>query len=466
MHNSPLHSKHPLSAAFLRSVMVFALLWGLPMAGLVLQAMLLPLTGQHTVAQSTVSLFSCRAQRHIIYTDDIASLQVYGGIRWQELPVIRLGGLEKINISFDDLTHIYRRLTYTLTHLESDWTKSEDLLVSDYMTGFNEGMPIEDYAESINTLQPYTHYSLQVPNKAMGIKMSGNYRLDIRDDNDGGRPMLSVFFMVSEDLVDIVSTTRVDTDIDFHKTHQQVDLRLDISRLNATDPRRQIKGYVLQNNRWDDMRVLPQTTRLTPTMMEWQHCRDLIFEGGNEYHKFEMLDIYRNSLNVENNAWDGQQWHSVLFADEPRLAYVYDEVPKGAYILRNSNNYESTTTSEYINVHFTLKTAPLPYRVFVNGMWTRDLFLSDYEMHYDEELHGYTVTVPLKYGYYSYQYLMLPEDGVIEGDPNDDERAGQNTARPLIPPTEGSFYETRNRYTTLIYYRANIDRADRLVGVK
>ena len=37
--------------------------------------------------------------------------------------------------------------------------------------------------------------------------------------------------------------------------------------------------------------------------------------------------------------------------------------------------------------------------------------------------------------------------------------------KTLIPPTEGSFYETRNIYNALIYYKSNTDRADRLVGV-
>ena len=71
-----------------------------------------------------------------------------------------------------------------------------------------------------------------------------------------------------------------------------------------------------------------------------------------------------------------------------------------------------------------------------------------YRMTYNPEQKAYTGTVPLKYGYYSYQYIMLKPDGTT-----------------AIPPTEGSFFETRNIYTVLFYYRGNIDRTDRLVGV-
>ena len=81
-------------------------------------------------------------------------------------------------------------------------------------------------------------------------------------------------------------------------------------------------------------------------------------------------------------------------------------------------------------------------------MWTQGHLTDKYRMTYDAARKAYTCAVPLKYGYYSYRYVMLKPDG--------------STA---IPPTEGSFYETRNTYTALVYYRGTLDRADRLVGV-
>lgn len=406
-----------------------------------------------------------KAQRHIVFSDEIASLQVVAGTRWQDMPMIRLNGNEVLNISFDDLSHAYRRLTYTITHLDADWTPSESLFASDYISGFQSGLTIEDNEESINTIQDYTHYRLQIPNKECRIRMSGNYRLDIKDDNNGDKPMATVFFMVYEEEVGVGLTYSEDTDIDVRKNHQQVSLSVEFSRLHPTNPREQLKGYVIQNGRWDNARRLPMAPRITQNKLEWVHCRDLIFEAGNEYHKFEILDIHRNSLNVENNAWDGDVWHTVLWPDYRRSSYVYDETPKGSFYIRNSDNQESDITSEYVMVHFILQSEPLPYRFFVNGTWTNDRFLEKYEMFYDYDRKVYECVTPLKYGYYSYQYLMLPENDVVDGSPEEDENAGRNLSEPLIPPTEGSFYETRNRYSALIYYRGNGDRTDRLVGV-
>lgn len=397
------------------------------------------------------------AQRNITYTDQIASLQVVAGTRWQEMPIIRLNGNEPINISFDWLSHSYQRLSYTVTHLEADFTTSDAVFTSDYLEGFESGLTIDDYQQSINTLQNYTHYRLQIPNDKCRLTMSGNYRVDITDDDNGGKVLASVFFMVNEAKVTPTMAMTVNTDIDVRHSHQQIELAVDYTTLNATDVRRQVKGYVLQNRRWDNARTLPEASRVSPRQMEWTHCHDLIFDAGNEYHKFEILDIHRNSMNVENNVWDGNNWHTMLWADYNRPSYVYDETANGAFYIRNSDNIENDISSEYVLVHFTLQSPPLTHRLFVNGEWTNDRFLPQYEMHYDKERKVYEGIVPLKYGYYSYQYLML-KDGEY------DEEGTNNTA-PSIPPTEGSFYETRNTYNALIYYRGTNDRADRLVGV-
>lgn len=397
-----------------------------------------------------------RAQRNVILSDKVASLQVVAGTRWQELPVIRLNGHEPVNISFDWLSHEYRRLSYRITHLEADFTPSEDVFTTDYLEGFDSGLTIDDYQQSINTLLDYTHYRLQIPNDHCQLTMSGNYRLDIIDDDDDETVVASAFFMVNEAAVSATMQMTPNTDIDFRHSHQQIELSVDYSPLRAVDARRQIKGYVLQNRRWDNAATLPAATRMSQQLLEWTHCKDLIFNGGNEYHKFEILDIHRNSMNVESNVWENEQWHTILWPDYNRPSYVYDETAQGAFYIRNSDNSENDITSEYVLVHFLLQSPPLSQRLFVNGEWTCDRFLPQYEMHYDSDRKVYEAIVPLKYGYYSYQYLML--------DSSDIKDDGTNTTSPSIPPTEGSFYETRNRYDALIYYRGTNDRADRLVG--
>jgi hypothetical protein len=148
----------------------------------------------------TIMMWCCAltwAQRHIVYSDDIRTLQVVAGVKWQELPVIKLNGAERINISFDELSHEYHRYTYSVVHLEKDWTESTELLPSDYINGFQSGLTIDNFEESINTTQDYTHYKLQIPNQNCRLKMSGNYRVDVIDESNGDERVLSAYFMVN-----------------------------------------------------------------------------------------------------------------------------------------------------------------------------------------------------------------------------------------------------------------------------
>ena len=79
-----------------------------------------------------VCLLPADAQRHEVLSPQIRSLQVVAGDRWMDMPIIELGGDEVINISFDDLTHEYRRMEYRIEHCEADWTVSEEIFESDW----------------------------------------------------------------------------------------------------------------------------------------------------------------------------------------------------------------------------------------------------------------------------------------------------------------------------------------------
>lgn len=99
-------------------------------------------------------------------------------------------------------------------------------------------------------------------------------------------------------------------------------------------------------------------------------------------------------------------------------------------------------------VHFQLECPePINGEVYLNGDWTNDSFLPQYKLDYNEETKRYQAVVPLKLGYYSYQFLVLSPDGRI-----------------TFMPTEGSFFQTENTYQALIYYREQGGRTDKLVG--
>lgn len=413
----------------------------------------------HLLLLTLLSFLTASAQLQEMKSDRIASLQVVAGQDWLGEPIIYLGGDKRIHISFDDLSHDGHRYSYSITHCEPDWTDSEGLFTSDYLTGFQNGQTIEDCEESVNTNQLYTHYSITLPNASCRILMSGNYRVDITDE-DEDEVVASARFMVCEDKVRIAKEVLVDTDIDVRRNHQQVNVSVQYpSSLNCTSPRDEFRVMVMQNHRTDNMVCCPSAPQLAPNTMIWTHTKSLIFPAGNEYHKFEILDVHRNSLGVESLQWDGEWYNVHIYHDYPRKAYVYDEDANGSFYLRNSDNVENDITSEYVIVHFYFDSPELPGDLYVSGRWTTAEDRSKYLMRYDQENCCYHAAIPLKYGYYSYQYVL--ESATLESQAQQRKQPYSKTSL-----TEGDFFQTENQYCVLVYYKNPMDRTWRLVGAE
>ncbi|MBP8038797.1 MAG: DUF5103 domain-containing protein, partial [Prevotella sp.] len=186
--------------------------------------------------------FQAMSQRNEILDDNIASLQVMNGNDWQSLlPIVTLNSSDVVNISFDDFNQQYHRYTYKIEHCESDWSVSNQLFASDYATGFSEGIPIEDISQSVNTNVEYSHLAFSIPNERCNIKLSGNYKVTVVDEDDNNRIILVAHFMVAEPLVNIGMTYRTNTDIDINSTHQQVDMSLSYNNITVSNPDTQIK---------------------------------------------------------------------------------------------------------------------------------------------------------------------------------------------------------------------------------
>ena len=293
----------------------------------------------------------------------------------------------------------------------------------------------------------YTHYQLQIPNERCRLRMSGNYRLRIIDE-DTDEEVACAEFKVVEPLMNVGLSVSNNTDLDVNKRYQQVAMTVRYNGMRVTNPDEQVKTLVMQNGREDNMKQDIRPNYTTTDALRWEHNRDLIFEGGNEYHKFEVLDVSHPTLGIDRITWDGKHYQAYPFVNTPRRNYLYDEDADGAFYIRNSDNVENERTCDYVYVNYKLQPAQ-HYEgasVIVDGLWTTE-HADTYHMSYDESDHSYNATILQKQGYYSYQYLLKDLDG---------------TTHAL--PEEGSFAETENRYQALVYYKGTCERTWRLVG--
>ena len=126
----------------------------------------------------------------------IRTIEFKGSSLQSTLPIIELG--QKLQLSFDDIIGNEADYFYTIEHFNFDWTPS-DLSKGEYLDGFDD-VRIETYENSFNTLQLYSNYKLNIPNReTRAIKKSGNYLLRIF--NDDGEIVFSRKFMVLERLL-------------------------------------------------------------------------------------------------------------------------------------------------------------------------------------------------------------------------------------------------------------------------
>ena len=379
------------------------------------------------------------------YGDNVKTIQAVVNLNWLSPCVMRLHFSDHLYVSFDELSHDYHRYVYRLHHCEPDWSESEELLESDWLEGFNN-VVIDDFERSINTTVPYTHYRFTLPNDQCRPTMSGNYRIDIIDD-DTQEIVASVEFMVTEQSMILSLNASSNTDRDTNVSHQQVTFGLRYGDHLVTNPDEQIQTVVMQNSREDNCVWNAVPSSVNHLGMEWRHRKELIFDAGNEYRKFEVLDPSHPTMGIDRIRWDGEYYQVFPFLSEPRPNYIYDEDADGSFIIRNSNDRENDTTCDYVWVNYRLKAPELKEgQIVIDGRWTTEE-PETYVMSYDPEQRLYTAKILQKQGYYSYQYLWVTADG---------------ETRPL--PSEGNFFQTENRYQAFVYYKGTGERTWRLTS--
>lgn len=394
-----------------------------------------------------VSLYAQFMER---YSTSIGAMQMVVNQSWDRPAVLTLASDDEICFSFDEMSHSYRRFVCRITHCNADWTKSE-LFPIDYMSGFNE-FNIEEWNNSENTTTQYTHYEFSIPNEQLSLKVSGNYKVEIFDDDADDEEPVAVFgFAVLERKVALRATVSSNTEIDINKEHQQVSIVVDYSGYRISNPSADIDLVVTQNRRRDNMVTGLKPVYITGTTLEYVHEKGLVFEAGNEYRRFEITDPHSPGMNVERVSYDGEVYHTDLYPDRANRSHLsyYDE--DGRYFVNTLEGYGSALEADYTLVHFVLD---MPYRsggnFYLLGDWWGNGFRDSNILVYDNMAGAYVSSQFLKFGVYNYQYVWVPDE----------------QSRAYTKPAEGDFYNTENEYLILLYHREFGARYDKLIGMQ
>lgn len=382
-------------------------------------------------------------------SEDVHTVQVNKNGNWASIPVIDLSGDNYININFDILGEdSYRALKYRIINCDADWNKSR-LLDLEYLDGFND-LLIDDYAQSVNTIVDYTNYNFQIPNDRQRLKLSGNYAVEVYAEDEQNKVLLMACFSVLDSKVKIDGAFSSNTDIDANKEHQQVNFSINTAGIQIRDPFSDLKVVVRQNNRMDNQRVGVKPTYIQGDKLIYEHNRDLIFDAGNEYRRFESVSYRYNGLNIESTDLTRPYYLTSIITDKVRAGkrYIYDQDQNGRYLIRNAEANDADTQADYFKTRFTLDIPePILEPIYLNGGFTNNRFDEKYLMKYDIANKVYTADVVLKQGAYNYQYLT---------------QSGKIYSQAKI---EGNYFETENEYAVYVYYRPVGFLSDQLIGL-
>lgn len=388
-----------------------------------------------------------QAQFMRAFSSSICSMQMVLNDDWRQPPVMRLHGDDVLQFSFDEMSHTYHRYIYRITHCRANWEPSE-LFEIDFLNGFNE-MPIEEWENSVNTTMLYTNYTFTIPNENVSLKLSGNYIVEIIDDEDDEEVVAEFRFSVAEQRVALSAGASGNTDIDMNKSHQQVSFTVHYPKYDIKDPAAEIIPVVYQNRRADNAVTGLKPTYITGSTLQYTNNRALIFDAGNEYRRFELTDPRVCGMGVERIAFLEPFYHASLYADQPYSFHRNGRDENGRCFVNTLEGYGTFIEADYLFVHFTLDA---PYRAggsyYLLGDFCKNRFEEENKLEYDYEKRAYCVTKMLKLGLYNYAYVWLP-DGAKKAD---------------MLPAEGNCYDTENEYLILIYHREFGSRYDKLIG--
>ena len=357
-----------------------------------------------------------------------------------------------LHISFDEMSHDVHFYTYRISRPYEYYLSSNE-----YVQGFTTG-DITEYEHSINTSREYTHYSFDFPNEDMRLTMSGLYRLYIYEGTDWTKRVAEVDFYVVDPRVQIDARVRANTDIELNGRYQQVDVDVDISALDIHSPD-EVRILVVKNNRKGCS--ISKPTFVEPNRLRFINNKDLIFEGGNEYHHFDAFSCFYAGYGIDRVYHENGDYHVLLNPDDVTNGqYIHEFDSYGRFVVNAERTNNPDTEAEYMWVYWSLP-MDKPFfdgALYVDGeLFNNELNLRN-RMEYDNELKCYWLTSLVKQGGYDYRYVFLPKR-VMYGD------VGYQPSY-TIERVDGSYWQTENEYTIYVFWKPFGARYELLVGVQ
>lgn len=404
---------------------------------------------------SVLSLQNFAQTPDSIYLPSIRTPQLYIKGNQLSYPLMRLNSSDQLELSFDDLDADVKNYSYTYQLCNADWTP---VLLNqfDYIKGFSQAN-ISNFRLSSYALTHYTHYVIVVPDANCVPSRSGNYILKVYLDGDTSKMAFTRRFLVVDTKISVAVQLLQPYDPLLSRTHQKLQLTLNVRDLDVMNPMQQIKVWILQNDRWDNAIHDVQPTFYSGNTVQYTRDNDFVFPGGKEWRWVDLRSFRYQSDRIQKA--DYLKTTTTIFVkpepDRSPQPYFYYKDYNGHFFIQTSESVNPYYQGDYARVRFSyipLGNAVFPDKdVYIVGQFTDYAYNDSTRMQFNPERGMYEASFLLKMGYYNYCYVTVNKNDPLQ--------------MPSFEITEGNQNETENDYTILVYYRSMTGRADELLAV-
>lgn len=379
------------------------------------------------------------------YSQNIKSIQLRALGDNVYTAIVPLGTV--LELSFDDLEADGKDYHYKIEHMTHDWKKSR-LLSSQFIDGFDENTII-NVTNSFNTLQSYTHYEVRIPNANTIITKSGNYLISVLDDDDD--ILFTRKFVLYESAATVAIQASRSRNATTLNTQQTIEFSVNYPNLRINNPQQEINVVLLKNENWNETITNLQPTFFKPNQFKYTYSNKTNFWGGNEYLNFDSKFLRNKSINiVKIERGDVFQHYVYPYSYDPYLTYRYNPDINGQFVFRTLEGNDARTEADYARMHFTLD-AEEPFndkKVHVYGAFNNFEIDNETELTYNFDDSSYRGSILMKQGFYNYTFATVDEFGNV--DTNE---------------INGSFFQTENQYTVIVYFKPFGSLYDRVIGM-
>lgn len=390
-----------------------------------------------------------------IYSPKISSVQLYPRGNQLGYPIMKMGGIEQLELHFDDLDANVKNYSYTFQLCNYDWTPAM-LSHFDFIKGFSQ-VRITNYRLSSVAYTRYTHYQAVVPDRNCIPSRSGNYILKVFADGDTSKLIFTKRMLVVDEKSSVAAQIQQPFNGQFFRTHQKVQFKVSLNEnVDVVNAQQQIMVAILQNNRWDNAITRIRPTFFSRKILEYNTENDAVFAAGKEWRWLDLRSFRLQSDRVADAKYSTTSTDIYVRPDADRSGQKFNfyRDANGRYYLQPTESINPLWQSDYATVKFSFVPSgnmPFPNKdVYLFGALNNYDLKDEAKMKYNAEKGVYETSLFLKQGYFDYMYVTI--------DKNDRKHQAS------FEETEGNLWETENEYMILVYYRPLAGRADELIG--